>query len=145
MTHHPTHHWNGSTYSTLLGASDTNGSMSIAYGIAAPNNGPPAHIHEAEDEIFVVLEGSMTFDVDGRRITCGPLEVAFVPRDAVHSFVTGPEGARGITILTPGGFEGFFAAMAEGNFEMPRDLEKVTAIASQFHSRIVGPGLAMGH
>jgi len=46
----------------------------------------------------------MTFDVAGRRITCGPLDVAFVPRGTAHSFVTGPSGARGLTILTPGRF-----------------------------------------
>jgi len=37
MTHHPTHHRNGSTYCTLQAAADTNGSHAIVHGIAGPN------------------------------------------------------------------------------------------------------------
>lgn len=145
MTQHPTYHWNGTTYSTLLCAAATGGHLSIVYGDSGPDLGPPRHIHDAEDEIFIVLEGSMTFEVAGKLTVCGPLDVAVVPRGTAHCFVTGTQGARGLTIFTPGGFEGFFAAMAKANFSMPQDLAKMTATAARFRSRIVGPGLATGH
>ncbi len=136
------HHWNGTCYQTILATVDTGGAMSITYGEADPFTGPPVHVHENEDEIFVLLEGEMMFEVAGERFSRGPLGTAFVPRGKPHSFITGANGAKGLTILTPGGFEGFFAEMARGRFEMPQDMAAVAAIASRFGSRFVGPGLA---
>jgi hypothetical protein len=56
--------------------------------------------------------------------------------------MTGPKGARCLTVLTPSGFEGFFAEMARGGFRMPQDLATVTAIAATYGSHFLGPGLA---
>jgi mannose-6-phosphate isomerase-like protein (cupin superfamily) len=136
------HHWNGTSYRTILHTADTGGAMSITYGEAGPFNGPPAHVHDAEDEVFVILEGEITFDVAGQRFSRGPLGTAFVPRGQPHSFVTGPSGARCITVLTPGGFEGFFAEMARGQLQMPQDMAAVFAIAARYGSHFTGPGLA---
>ena len=136
------HHWNGTRYRTVLATADSGGAMSITHGEADPFAGPPAHVHENEDEIFVVLQGEMTFDVAGKRFSRGPLGTAFVPRGTPHSFITGAYGAKCLTILTPGGFDGFFAEMAQGQFQMPHDLAKVAAIAARYGSHFVGPGLA---
>jgi hypothetical protein len=116
--------------------------MSITYGEAGPFNGPPAHVHDHEDEVLIVLDGEMTFEVAGARFSRRALGTAFVPRGTPHSFVTGRNGARCLTVLTPGGFEGFFAEMARGQFRMPRDLAAVAAIAARYGSRFTGPGLA---
>jgi hypothetical protein len=70
------------------------------------------------------------------------LQTAFVPRGVAHSFRTGPEGARGLTILTPGGFEGFFAEMAALDLQLPQDLALMRDIAGRYGSSLVGPGLA---
>lgn len=136
------HHWNGTRYQTILATAATGGAMSITYGEADPFTGPPTHVHQGEDEIFVVLEGEMIFEVAGKRMSCGPMGTAFVPRGAPHSFMTGADGARCITVLTPGGFEGFFAEMARGQFQMPQDMATVAAIAARYGSHIAGPGLA---
>lgn len=134
--------WNGTTYRTLLSPEDTGGTMSIVHGVAGPLEGPPTHVHDAEDETFLVLSGVMDFDVDGVRFRRGPMETAFVPRGTPHTFRTGPEGATCVTVLTPGGFEGFFAEMAAGGFELPRDIAAVGATAARYNSRIIGPGMA---
>ncbi|MEO8241167.1 MAG: cupin domain-containing protein [bacterium] len=138
----PTHHWNGTTYRTLLSTAETAGLMSIVHGVAGPLEGPPLHVHADEDETFLVLDGVIDFELDGARFRCGPMEVAFVPRGVAHSFRTGPEGATCVTVLTPGGFEGFFEEMAAGGFELPRDIAAVAACAARFGSRVTGPGLA---
>ena len=136
------HYWNGTLYQTILSTADTGGAMSITYGEAAPFTGPPAHVHAHEDEVFVVLDGEITFEVAGGSLSRGPMGTAFVPRGVPHSFMTGPSGARSITVLTPGGFEGFFAEMAKGKFQMPQDLGTVAAIAARYGSNFVGPGIA---
>ncbi len=139
---HLTHKWNGSSYRTILSTAETDGAMSITYGEAGPFNGPPAHVHDNEDEIFVVLDGEIEFEVNGKRFLRGPLGTAFVRRGQPHSFRTGPNGARCLTLLTPGGFEGFFIEMAKGQFRIPRDLDAIGAIASRYGARFAGQGLA---
>jgi hypothetical protein len=116
--------------------------MCVIYGEAGPMSGPPAHVHANEDEIFIVLEGEIEFSVEGRRFVRGPLQTAFVRRGQVHSFRTGASGARCITVLTPGGFEGFFAEAAREQLRLPEDTDEVVALAALFGSRMVGPGLA---
>jgi mannose-6-phosphate isomerase-like protein (cupin superfamily) len=136
------HTWNGTRYRTILATTQTGGAMSIIYGEADPFTGPPAHVHDGEDEIFVVLEGEITFEVAGERFSRGAMGTAFVPRGKTHSFMTGPNGARCLTVLTPGGFEGFFAEMARGQFQLPQDRAAVVAIDARYGSHIAGPGLA---
>lgn len=116
--------------------------MSIIYGAADPFNGPPAHVHDHEDETFVVLDGEMTFEVASERFLRGPMCTAFVPRGTPHSFMTGANGARCITVLTPGGFEEFFTELARGGYRMPQDLPTVAAIAARYGSHFVGAGIA---
>lgn len=136
------HEWSGTRYRTILSTSETGGAMSIIYGEADPFNGPPTHVHDREDEVFIVLEGEVVFEVAGQRFSRGSMGTAFLPRGTPHSFMTGAKGARCLTVLTPGGFEGFFAEMARGGFRMPQDLTTVTAIAATYGSYLIGPGLA---
>ena len=50
-------------------------------------------------------------------------------------------GVRYKTILTPGGFEGFFADMAQGGFRIPEDMERIVACAARHSLRVTGPPL----
>ena len=67
----------------------------------------PLHVHYREDEGFYVLEGSVTIQVGDETVELGPGQHAFGPRDIPHRFTVGPDGARMIWVLTPGGFEDF--------------------------------------
>jgi quercetin dioxygenase-like cupin family protein len=136
------HEWNDTIYRTILAADETGGAISIIYGEAGPFSGPPAHIHSHEDEVIIVLEGEVEFETADERFTRGPLGLAFLPRGQMHSFQTGPEGARCLTILTPGGFEGFFAEAAKADLQLPQDIQRVAALADRYGSVFVGPGLA---
>lgn len=141
----PTHSpraFTDTTYQTLLSAADTGGTLSIIHGTAGPFTGPPAHFHRNEDEVILVLEGEVTFECADTQFTRGPLGLAFLPRGQVHSFRTGPNGARCLTILTPGGFEGFFAAVTKAGLHLPQDLAQVKTLAETYGSVFMGPGLA---
>jgi quercetin dioxygenase-like cupin family protein len=136
------HHWNDTSYRTILATDETEGAMAIIYGEAGPFSGPAAHFHDNEDEIFIVLEGEVEFELEGERFVRGPLGTAFLPRGKVHSFRTGPNGARCLTLLTPGGFEGFFAEMAKSQYRLPQDIGAVAQVGARYGSHLVGPGLA---
>jgi len=69
----------------------------------------PLHVHYREDEGFYVLEGSVTIEVGDQTVEVGAGEHAYGARDIPHRFTVGPDGARMIWVLAPGGFEDFVA------------------------------------
>ena len=133
------HTWNGVQYKTILTTAETNGAMSIVDSVSPPESGPPRHIHDNEDEYFVVLEGRMKVWLEGETSIKGPGEAVFIPRGKEHTFhvVEGP--SRHLILLTPGGFEGFFADMARGQFAIPADMPAVEESAARHALRFTGP------
>ena len=134
--------WQNSTYRILLTAEMTGGRLGMFEAVAAPEAGPPRHIHRNEDEIFYILSGEAIFWLDGEVRNAGPGDVIFAPRGKPHTFhVVGPNPARWLTMLTPGGTEAFFAEMAAQNYHIPRDLADVSRVAAGYGLEFVGPPL----
>ena len=134
--------WNGTTYRTMLSTEATGGAMSITDSTTPAGEGPPLHVHAAEDEIFVVLKGRCRFWLEGETFERGPGETAFIPRGREHTFlVVGGAPCRKLVILTPGGFEGFFADMARGAFRIPEDMPAIEESAARHSLRFTGPPL----
>jgi mannose-6-phosphate isomerase-like protein (cupin superfamily) len=88
-------------------AADTGGMYTMLEITAPPGLQTPLHVHYRDDEGFYVLDGSVTIEVGDRTVELGPGQHAFGPRDIPHRFTVGPDGARMIWVLTPGGFDGF--------------------------------------
>lgn len=134
--------WAGSIYQTILRKENSGGAMSIVDSTSQPNVGPPRHVHDAEDEAFVVLTGEVEFWLNGESFRRGPGETAFIPRGVEHTFrVVSDTPSRHLVILTPGGFEGFFYAMAKGGYQVPNDMLQINQEASRFNLRFTGPPL----
>ena len=134
--------WAGNTYRTILGTDETDGAMSIVDSTAPAGSGPPRHVHDREDEIFVNLSGELELWVAGETRMLGPGEAAFVPRGTEHTFrVIGSLPSRHLVILTPGGFEGFFADMAMGRLAIPDDMPAIEESARRHSLRFTGPPL----
>jgi len=134
--------WLGVRYKTILSASETGGAMSIVDSLSPAGSGPPRHVHEREDEAFMLLSGECEFWLEGRTFTKRAGETAFVPRGREHTFrIVGSQPSRHLIILTPGGFEGFFADMAQGRFRIPEDMEQIGASAARHSLRFTGPPL----
>jgi len=88
-------------------SADTGGRYSFVEMTAPAGLQTPLHVHHVEDEGFYVLEGSVTIHVGEQTVELGPGQHAYGPRDGPHTFTIGPDGARMIWVLTPGGFEDF--------------------------------------
>jgi mannose-6-phosphate isomerase-like protein (cupin superfamily) len=86
-------------------AADTAGQYTLVEVTAPPGLEAPLHVHYTEDEGFYVLEGNVTVVVGDETVELASGQHAFGPRDVPHRFTVGPEGARMIWVLTPGGFE----------------------------------------
>jgi mannose-6-phosphate isomerase-like protein (cupin superfamily) len=86
-------------------AADTAGQYTLVEMTAPPGLAAPLHVHYTEDEGFYVLEGNVTVTVGDETVELAAGQHAFGPRNVPHRFTVGPNGARMIWVLTPGGFE----------------------------------------
>jgi quercetin dioxygenase-like cupin family protein len=98
----------------LLRSEESGGHVAVCENVAPPRwPGPPLHHHDF-DEAFYVLEGELTFQVEQEVVTRRAGEFAFAPRNVVHTLANhGDAPARYVLVITPAGFERYFARMSE--------------------------------
>ena len=88
----------------------TNGVISIVEHPIAPGHLVPPHTHADFDEWSYVLEGRVGARIGDQEFTAEPGSYILKPRRIIHAFWNaGPAPARIIEIITPAGFEDFFA------------------------------------
>ena len=74
----------------------------------------PLHRHNREDEYSFVLEGRMGALLGDDVVEAGPGDLVFKPRDQWHTFWNaGDEPCRILEIISPAGFEQFFAELVD--------------------------------
>src|SRR6266511_1419997 len=74
----------------------------------------PLHLHTREDEYSFVLEGRMGALLGDDVVEAGPGDLVFKPRNQWHTFWNaGDEPCRILEIISPAGFELFFAELVE--------------------------------
>ena len=118
----------GSTAMRLLVTADQSGGAMSAIEITMPpGSASSPHIHEREDETFLVIEGAFTFRSGGRveRVSAGGR--LYLPRGSRHVFANeGSVPARAITVLVPGGLEAFLRAAVAP--DRPKDAASARAL-----------------
>ena len=73
----------------------------------------PMHAHEREDEYSFVLAGRLGAQIGDEVIEAGPGELVVKPRGVPHAFWNpGDEETRVLEIISPAGFEQYFADLA---------------------------------
>lgn len=72
-----------------------------------PNTeGPGAHKHEENDEIFYVLEGTMSFLVGDSWVKAEKGSYIIIPPKTMHDFANNTDKKAGVlNVFIPGGFE----------------------------------------
>jgi mannose-6-phosphate isomerase-like protein (cupin superfamily) len=75
--------------------------------MAPGREGPPAHVHDAEDDAFYVLDGELTFMVGEDREVAAPAGTfVLVPPGVRHTFANRTaEPVRILNIHAPAGFD----------------------------------------
>jgi quercetin dioxygenase-like cupin family protein len=118
----------------------------------------PLHRHTREDEYSYVLEGRVGALLGDEVLVAGPGDLVFKPRNQWHTFWNaGDEPARILEIISPAGFEGFFAelvdlggvtraepeALAElsARYELEMDPESIPGLVERFDLRFPGEPL----
>jgi quercetin dioxygenase-like cupin family protein len=131
----------GDKYVMLATGEQTSGAYCLADATVPPGGGPPPHYHTREEESFYVLEGEVTFMVDGKLLIGTPGTFVQVPRGTPHAFKNNSAApVRMLILCAPAGFDKF---MAEFAVELPSpdappvppssgEIEKLLALAPNY-------------
>jgi quercetin dioxygenase-like cupin family protein len=115
----------------------------------------PLHRHTREDEYSYVIEGRIGALLGEDVVTGGPGDLIFKPRNQWHTFWNaGDEPARILEIISPAGFEQFFAALVDlggvtqadpqrlgelcAHYELEMDPDSVPGLLERFELRFPG-------
>lgn len=120
--------------SQVVNSTDMPSAVSFFHSaIPAGAPGAPPHVHEDEDEIYYILEGTAHFLLGDRVETAGPGDTVILPRGEFHA--NWNEGDTPVTSLVfvsqNSRFEGFFDDVArrimEQGIEDPQEAAMVVA------------------
>jgi quercetin dioxygenase-like cupin family protein len=139
----------GDVYRFVATGEDTNGKYAFFEALVGPGGGPPSHVHSREEEGFYVLEGEITFTINGERVVATAGMFANMPVGTPHSFKNeSDKPARMLISVAPAGLEKMFmevgVPLAEGaTTALPptkEEIEKLLAIAPSYGIEIRLPG-----
>lgn len=106
----------GSDVTYRLRSREAGGPSVVEIG-AKEGVGVPRHTHVNEDETFMVIEGVVTFELEGHPapVAVGAGGTVHAPRGLAHAFRNlGPAPARMLVMLSPGdAIEGMFEELHE--------------------------------
>ena len=105
----------------------------IEHPMSARALAAPLHRHNNEDEYSFVLEGRMGALLGDEHLEAGPGELVHKPRGQWHTFWNaGDEPCRILEIISPAGFELFFAALVELGGVAQAPPEELGALCQRF-------------
>ena len=118
----------------MLDGEETGKGFSLVEHPMAPRAlAAPLHRHTNEDEYSYVLEGRMGALLGDEVVEAGPGDLVAKPRNQWHTFWNaGEEPARILEVISPAGFEHYFAELAAiiGSGEV--DSEKLIELSARY-------------
>lgn len=97
----------------VTGAQSGGGFALVEHPIAPRTLASPMHTHANEDEYTYVLVGEVGAQVGDEVVLAKPGDLVFKPRGIPHAFWNpGDAPARALEIVSPAGFERYFAEIA---------------------------------
>jgi quercetin dioxygenase-like cupin family protein len=98
----------------MIGGERTGGHFAMVEHPIGPRAlAAPMHTHEHEDEYTYVLEGKVGVQIGEEVLVARPGDLVFKPRGVPHAFWNpADEPARALEIISPAGFEQYFAELA---------------------------------
>jgi len=96
-----------------ISGEQTGGAFAIVEHPIAPHVIVEPHLHQNEDELSYVLEGTIWARVGQREVEALPGSYVWKPRGVMHSFWNpGSNPARVLEVISPAGFERLFEDFA---------------------------------
>jgi mannose-6-phosphate isomerase-like protein (cupin superfamily) len=115
-------------------AAATNGAYSVVEIISRPGDGTPMHVHQNEDEHFLILEGTARVVLGDETFDAPAGMTVTLPRHIPHAWGNATNSTLRLMVTSrPGGIEAILPLLARGG-----DID-VTALAAKFGVRRVAP------
>jgi steroid delta-isomerase-like uncharacterized protein len=135
----------GSTMTVKCGGADTGGVWSLTHLTVPPGfvqQAPPPHFHTRDEEAFYVLEGTITFEVEGKPVRAGAGSLVKFPRHLLHKFSNPDAAPAAVLVLgSPSGIEDFLADIYNLLSQPgPPDMARLGAIFGRYGLVIPPPG-----
>jgi quercetin dioxygenase-like cupin family protein len=127
-----------------LAGADTGNAVAMVHLTVPKLAGPPLHRHSREDEWFYVLDGELTWEVDGQHFTGGAGTSAFAPRGTAHAYQNfRDEAAHILVMVTPAGLDQFFEDVTALNKGLSQpDFARVEQLMQSYGMELLGPPLS---
>jgi quercetin dioxygenase-like cupin family protein len=103
----------GGLHTWKLLAEETNGAFFLFEDTMSQGKTTPLHRHPEADETIYVLEGELVVNVAGVESQVGPGGMSFVPKGVPHALLVVSDGARLLTLQTPGAGQAFYRGASE--------------------------------
>jgi len=117
----------------LLDGKQTGGKFTAFLNMTPPGGGPGPHYHEREDEWFYIIEGRVSFLLNGTWTDLFPGDCVYSPRVSVHGFKNNTDQPIRVFInIAPAGFENFFAEAAEEWAQPEPDMNRLRALDEKY-------------
>src|ERR687896_966212 len=121
----------------MIGGEQTQGNFALVEHPIGPRAlAAPMHTHRHEDEYTYVLEGEIGVQIGEEVCVARPGDLVFKPRGVPHAFWNATDTlARALEIISPAGFERYFAELAPlfpPTNQGPLDEEAVGAVREKY-------------
>jgi uncharacterized cupin superfamily protein len=122
------------TVTIKVGGAQTDGSLYMGESVVPPGfPGPPPHFHERMHDMFYVLEGTLTLQVDDDTVELSAGGFACAPPGVVHTFSNRSSAlVRFLNLATPAGFEQYMRELSAVLAKGSPTSEEIGAIASRY-------------
>lgn len=107
----PAYWMQGILWTMLADADDTGGRYSMMEQLLPKGSGPPPHKHLWSDETFYILDGTITFLLEGEIRTATKGAFVNVARNTRHAFRVDSDTARFLNGYTPASMEAMVAEL----------------------------------
>lgn len=126
-----------------VSGSDTNGELAIFEQTSlSQGKGTPLHIHNSQDEVFYVREGSYYFQAGEEKFNLTVGDSIFLPRKVPHAWTQVSEQGKMTVVLQPAGkLENFFITMSQLDHEPSQN--EIAKIFADNDMQVVGPPLKL--
>jgi mannose-6-phosphate isomerase-like protein (cupin superfamily) len=130
----------GDSACLLLTEEKTEGKLLLGLSHDSPGSGPPLHVHEREDELFLVQSGCYEFVLGSQSVEGGAGAVVFGPRGLPHTHrVVSEEPGRMLSACLPARYEGFVRLFARECATGAPNRSRIAEVSRSFGVSFLSP------